>query len=86
MRLLGELDREVDKEFCNPSDRTKEIMTSVGLGPLLQFVSDEENPDYDDEYTCLMSHPDTHAAYYRAYRLWKAEKDKRGIEASRYDP
>jgi hypothetical protein len=80
IRHFGGLDREADKEFAHPSDRTKEIMTSVGLGPLLKFVSNTENPDYDDEYTHLMSHPDTHAAYYRAYRLWKAEKDKRGIE------
>jgi hypothetical protein len=76
MRFIGQLDPEVDKELINPSDRTKEIMTSVGLGPLLQFVSDQENPDYDDEYIYLMSHPDTHAAYQRAYRLLKAEKDR----------
>src|SRR5436305_4656685 len=56
MTFIGELDPEVDKEFINPSDRTKEIMTSVGLGLLLQFVSDQENPHCDDEYICLMSH------------------------------
>ena len=84
MRLIGELDPEADNEFglvwLNPSDRAKEIMMSVGLGPLLQFISDQGNPDYDGEFLCIMSHPDTHAAYQRAYRIWKAEKDRGRIE------
>jgi hypothetical protein len=47
----------------------------VGLGPLLQFVDNKDNPNYDDEFILLMSHPDTHAAYNRAYRIWKDDKD-----------
>src|SRR6266496_3203098 len=39
-----------------------------------------KTPTNDNEYTYLMSHPDTHAVYHRAYRLWKAEKDKKEIE------
>lgn len=77
MRLLGELDPEADKAFSNPTEKVKEIMKSVGLGPLLEFVDNEDNPDYDDEFVCLMSHPDTHAAYQRAYRIWKAEKEEK---------
>jgi hypothetical protein len=50
-------------------------MKHVGLGLLLRFVDNEDNPDFDDEFIQLMSHPDTHAAYNRAYRIWKADED-----------
>lgn len=79
----GDFDSEADEAFQRPTARTMEIMRSVGLGPFLEFRENEDNPDYDDEFVNIMSHPDTHAAFQRAYRLWKAEKNGESIVLAR---
>lgn len=76
LRFAGELDRAAEREFADPGPETREIMKSEGMGDLLKFVDDKENPDYDDEYTHLMSHQDTHAAYLRAYYIWLDKRKK----------
>ena len=40
------------------------------MGDLLSVLDDRENPDYDDEWVHIMSHPGTHTAYLRAYGTW----------------
>jgi Heterokaryon incompatibility protein (HET) len=67
LRYLGELDPS--------STRTIQIMQKVGLGPLLEFVAQKDNLDFNYEYVILLSHPYTHKAYQEAYYIWKPEKD-----------
>jgi hypothetical protein len=75
-RFINGIDKDADKALLfDPSPRIRKILEHVGLGPLLQFVDNKDNPNYDDEFILLMSHPDTHAAYNRAYRIWKDDKD-----------
>jgi len=67
MRFIHGIDKEADWALSNPNSRTREIIKHVGLGPLLRFMDNEDNSDFDNEFIQLMSHPDTHAAYNRAY-------------------
>lgn len=73
-RFTGQLDPEAERAFAELGPETREIMKSVGMENLLKFVDDTENLDYDNEYIHLMSHPDTHAAYMRAYEVWTKRK------------
>jgi Heterokaryon incompatibility protein (HET) len=76
MRFIGGVDKDADEKLLlDPSPRNIEILKYVGLGPFLTFKDNKDNPDYDDEFLLAMSHPDTHAAYNRAYHIWKDDKD-----------
>lgn len=77
LRWMKELDKDADTELLfNRNPRTTEILEYVGLGKLLEFEKEKRsNPDYDHEFLLLMSHPDTHAAYFRAYYIWKDDRE-----------
>lgn len=55
---------EAEKTFPELGPEIREIMKSVGMENLLNFVDDTDILGYEIH---LMSHPDTHAAYTRAY-------------------
>ena len=64
------MDPDAEVAFAELGPEVREIMEEVGMGDLLSVLDDRENPDYDDEWVHIMSHPDTHAAYLRAYGIW----------------
>jgi len=70
MKFTGQMDPDAEVAFAERGPEVREIMEEVGMGDLLSVLDDRENPDYDDEWVHIMSHPDTHAAYLRAYRIW----------------